>query len=260
VTDGEPALRPIGEVLAVLQAEFPDVSVSKIRFLESQGLIAPQRTASGYRQFTDSDVELLRWILRLQREQYLPLKVIRSRLRAGDGPWGDDVKDVKDEIVEEAAMPAPPVGGAEVAAAGPLSPAPPAPPEEDLWSAPASDVRLSLSDLAREAGLSEAAVGELESFGLLAKREDGFDGDALAVARVAAGFARYGVEARHLRMYKTFAEREATLFDQVLPMVTARSAEAGKERQEALADLAGLGQALRRAMLRTALGDSDGGP
>jgi DNA-binding transcriptional MerR regulator len=257
VTDGEPGFRPIGEVLAVLQAEFPDVSVSKIRFLESQGLIAPQRTASGYRQFTDSDVELLRWILRLQREQYLPLKVIRSRLRAGDGPWGDDVKDDvpdQDEVVEEAAMPAPPVGGAEVAAAGPARPAPP---EDDLWSLPSSDVRFSRSELAQEAGLTEAAVRELESFGLLAEGEDGFDGGSLAVARVAAGFARYGVEARHLRMYKTFAEREVTLFDQVLPMATPRSSAARKERQETLADLAGLGQALRLAMLRFALGDGE---
>ena len=82
-TDGS---RSIGEILDDLRGDFPDISVSKIRFLESQGLITPERSPSGYRQFTDGDLELLRWILRQQRDHYLPLKVIRRRLKEGDGP------------------------------------------------------------------------------------------------------------------------------------------------------------------------------
>jgi DNA-binding transcriptional MerR regulator len=249
VSDEDP-VHPIGAVLEALQEEFPDVSVSKIRFLEAQGLVSPARTASGYRQFSDADVELLRWILRQQRERYLPLKVIKARLRAGDGPGGVELEE---ETLEPAAPPVPPVGGAEVAAAGP---APATAPEEDLWSAP-SGPPLSRSELAREAGLSEGAVAELESYGLLARGEDGYEGEAVRVAQAAAGFARYGVEARHLRMYKTSAEREATFFEQVLP-VTSRSQASRQERREALADLARLGQFLRMAMLRSALGDGAG--
>ena len=249
------AAHPIGVVLEVLREEFPDVSVSKIRFLEAQGLVSPGRTPSGYRQFSDADVELLRWILRQQRENYLPLKVIRARLRAGDGPGRTEElkEDLEEDLLEPAAPPTPPVGGAtEVAAAGAI---PAAAPEEDLWSAP-SEAPLSRAELAREVDLSEAAISELESFGLLARGEEGFEGEALRVARAAAGFARYGVEARHLRMYKTSAEREATFFEQVLP-VTSRTEESRKERREALAELARLGQALRMAMLRSALGDGD---
>jgi DNA-binding transcriptional MerR regulator len=244
---------PIGAVLEALQEEFPDVSVSKIRFLEAQGLVSPGRTASGYRQFSDADVELLRWILRQQRDHYLPLKVIKARLRSGDRPGAAETAVPEhDGEPEPAAPPAPPVGGAEVEAAGPL---PARSPEEELWTAPAGRP-LSRSELAEQAGLPEAALAELESFGLLAPGEDGFEGEAVRVAQAAASFARYGVEARHLRMYKTFAEREATFFDQVLP-VHSRNEESRQERREALAELARLGQTLRLAMLRSALGRGD---
>ena len=87
--------RSIGEILDDLRGDFPDISVSKIRFLESQGLITPERSPSGYRQFTEGDLELLRWILRQQRDHYLPLKVIRRRLKEGDGPGQEASRDAE---------------------------------------------------------------------------------------------------------------------------------------------------------------------
>src|SRR5688572_24026604 len=106
--------RSIGEILDDLRGDFPDISVSKIRFLESQGLITPERSPSGYRQFTESDLELLRWILRLQRDHYLPLKVIRRRLKEGDGPSSEI--DVSAPVSEEQ-PPTAAQGPARVAAA-----------------------------------------------------------------------------------------------------------------------------------------------
>ncbi|HEY0398037.1 MAG TPA: MerR family transcriptional regulator, partial [Acidimicrobiia bacterium] len=107
--------RSIGEILDDLRGDFPDISVSKIRFLESQGLISPERTLSGYRQFTEEDLELLRWILRQQRDHYLPLKVIRRRLRDGDGP-GQDKEDPEAGSIPES-LPASPAAPNRTAAA-----------------------------------------------------------------------------------------------------------------------------------------------
>lgn len=316
--------RSIGEVLEELREDFPDVSVSKIRFLESQGLINPRRTPSGYRQFSDDDVELLRWILLQQREHYLPLKVIRKRLRDGDGPRAPGAGGVPqaaadgngrvhpgpeaaggseapvpvsapDAVVGPPDVPAPPASPeppgpaaappapdvpldeAEAAATegpprspeegeaaaeappAPLAPAVPLAPEEDLWPAPSAGRIYSRRDLAREAELEEGVLAELESFGLLPHRGGVFDEESLRVARLAAGFFRYGVEARHLRMYKSFAEREAAFLEQVvMPMVSPRQEESRARAREALTELARLGQALRLSMLRAALGPTSG--
>ncbi len=177
--------RSIGEILDDLRGDFPDVSVSKIRFLESQGLITPERSASGYRQFTDADLDLLRWILRQQRDHYLPLKVIRRRLKEGDGPHRE-VDVAADEAKKEASAPA------RVAAASmvvdqarlklPDPPEPSPPVEDDVWlvsdgpdpaaaSTPGpadelwpadKDASHSAADLRRQTGLDEKAIGELE--------------------------------------------------------------------------------------------------
>jgi DNA-binding transcriptional MerR regulator len=278
---GESRARSIGEVLEELVEDFPDVSVSKIRFLEAQGLIRPGRTPSGYRQFSESDVALLRWILAQQREHYLPLKVIRKRLRDGDGPGA-----------EGAAAPAPPD---EEPAGVEVSPAPEAPPADalpvawyleeegpgfeplpepvatrpvppvpaivgDLWSVAPPGRTWTPNELAKEVGLDQAAVTELAAFGLLPEEDGHLGEESLRAARAAAGFFRYGVEARHLRMYRTFAEREAALFEQViLPMASARQPDSAPRAREALAELAQLGHALRLSMLRTALGPPPGG-
>lgn len=285
---GDGKARSIGEVLEELVEDFPDISVSKIRFLEAQGLISPARTPSGYRQFSESDVALLRWILALQREHYLPLKVIRKRLKDGDGP-GIGTDAVVAGSVPAATAPAPVEPTETPAASGspapvadtlpaawyledeapgleplpqPVSirPVPPGPPViGDLWSVAPPGRHWTAAELAREVDLPEPAVSELASYGLLPEDDGGLGEESLRAARAAAGFFRYGVEARHLRMYKTFAEREAALFEQViLPMASGRQDESGPRAREALAELAHLGQALRLSMLRAALGPPPG--
>jgi len=237
--------RSIGEVLTELRVEFPDVTISKIRFLESQGLIAPERTPSGYRKFYPADVERLRWVLHQQKDNFLPLKVIRERLdlvELGAPPDGDE--------------PPPP----------PRVEAPKLPLEDQqedapnvARSAPVTGASLTREELARAAGVDDAELAELESYGLVvpASADSGralFDEEALAIARTAASFSRRGIEARHLRMYRTYAEREAGLFEQVLaPYLRQRNPEARAKAQDELAELARLGRSLRAALLRQAV-------
>jgi DNA-binding transcriptional MerR regulator len=244
--------RSIGEVIEELKDDFPDISVSKIRFLESQGLINPRRTPSGYRQFSNLDVALLRWILTLQRDHYLPLKVIRRRLRDGEGP---DTEPVEDAAPEE--QPAATV--AEPASVAPAEQAAPtaraalrAVGTESLWESKAAERVYTRAELARKAGVDEKALDELSSYGLLPEH---LDDEALRVARLAAGFMAYGVEARHLRMYKSFAEREAALLEQVvMPLLKPRREGSAARARDSLAELARLGQEMRLSMLRVALG------
>ncbi|MFN2504893.1 MAG: MerR family transcriptional regulator [Acidimicrobiales bacterium] len=231
----------IGEVLSLLKEEFPDVTISKIRFLESQGLLDPERTPSGYRKFYETDVDRLRWILRQQRENFLPLKVIKGRLRDAVG----------DPVDDDGTVPAP---------LGRPAPAPAA--SQSVESAPLTVPRtgasLTLAELATATGLEEDDLRELEKFGLLVPRRVGsnvyYDEDAMVVANLAAGFMRYGVEARHLRMYKVAGEREASFFEQVvMPMLKQRNPQARRQATETLSELSRLGQSLRAAMLRQAL-------
>ena len=239
----ERAYLSIGEVLALLKQEFPDVTISKIRFLESQGLLDPERTPSGYRKFYDADVERLRWILRQQREHFLPLKVIKGRLRGGGG---EAETEAETETAEAKA-----VGSlADVAVAPADEPAP--------LSIHQSGTSMNVSELAAATGLEEDDLRELERFGLLIGRKVGsstyYDEDALVVANLAAGFMKFGVEARHLRMYKTAGEREAGFFEQVvMPMLKQRNPQARRQAGETLQELTRLGHGLRAAMLRQAL-------
>ena len=256
--------------------------MSKIRFLESQGLITPERSPSGYRQFTESDLELLRWILRQQRDHYLPLKVIRRRLKEGDGPG----REAEVEAPSQASAPAP----ARVAAAlvavdearlklpdpqpptdddvwlvsdGPdpaASAAPSAAPTDELWPA-GGETGLSRDDICKQAGIDERAMAELESFGLLpAEESEGYGPEALRIAQACAGFLAYGVEARHLKMYKRFAEQEAAILQQVVPQASAKDPGAAAKAAGALTDLARLGAALRLSMLRVGIGPPPRGP
>ncbi|MDQ1359316.1 MAG: hypothetical protein QOG44_3689 [Acidimicrobiaceae bacterium] len=225
----------IGEVLSLLREEFPDVTISKIRFLESQGLLDPERTPSGYRKFYEEDVERLRWILRQQRENFLPLKVIKGRLV--DHPEQPALVEVPPEV-----LPAAP----EAPAATSIAPGP-------------SGGNYTLDELAEATGLSEQAIDELARFGLIGSRDVGgtayFDEEAATIAALAAGFAHHGVEARHLRMYKNAAERESALFEQiVMPLVKQRNPQARQHAATALEELGRLSSELRRALLRQALG------
>jgi DNA-binding transcriptional MerR regulator len=215
----------IGEVLAKLRADFPDVSVSKIRFLESEGLIAPARSPSGYRKFAVADVERLRYILTAQRDQYLPLRVIRERL------------------VPAAADRAGPAG---TAAAAP-----------DASGQHGQPAMLSRRELLDAAGISDEQLAELEDFGLVRRRGRQFGQDALEVARTVGGLAAYGVEARHLRAVRAAAEREMSLIEQVIaPTLRQRSAAARQDAGAAARQIAALSLRLHRALIETALAEA----
>ena len=266
----------IGEVLSLLQEEFPDITISKIRFLESQGLLDPERTPSGYRKFYEPDIERLRWILRQQRENFLPLRVIKDRLQSGAAPpAAHQSAPAAPAPTAPSAQPAP-VSPAErppehrpapspspapaprpAAVRPPLSEEPPPRGPSPLDSGP-SAVSLSRDELANACGLHERVIAELERYGLVTGRPMGrdtlYDEEALVVARLAASFMRFGVEARHLRMYKVSAEREASFFEQVvLPLVKQRNPDARRQAVTNLGELTALGESLRAAMLRQAL-------
>jgi len=246
----------IGEVLALLHDEFPDVTISKIRFLESQGLIDPERTPSGYRKFYDGDVERLRFILHEQKEHFLPLKVIKDRLDSGE-PGVDDNGNGGMAHDDETAEPAP------------VEPAERAAPTEErvpIWMvrtpAPAPPARsvstYSFEEVASAAGLTLDELREVERFGLVIGRAVGgdtlYDEHAVVAARTAGEFLRYGIEPRHLRLYRNSADREAGLIEQVImPWVKQRNPQSRAQARTSLEDLARLGAELREAILRQSL-------
>lgn len=197
-------LRSIGQVLASLKSEFPDISISKIRYLEDQKLLAPRRTPGGYRLYTHSDVQRLRTILRLQRDEFLPLRVIREELEAGAGKQRRRRRSVVDAGEEE----------------------------------------LDLDELCDRAGITADRARELEEFGLLESRvEDGqrLYGESEAdIAAACEALARFGIGARNLRAFRTAADREGSLLEAVIgPALRSRSPE---RRQAALGDLQRLAQ------------------
>ncbi|MEX0992001.1 MAG: MerR family transcriptional regulator [Actinomycetota bacterium] len=218
----------IGEVLVGLKTEYPDITISKIRFLESEGLIAPERTPSGYRKFYDPDVDRLRMILKLQRDEYLPLKVIKDRLQqqdAGDEAGGD-MPPV--EIEED--------GGSDLAE-------------------PVTGLQMSVDEMSTATGLEPERIKELESFGLICSHgPEGavyYDGDDYLVLSIVKDFLQYGVEPRHLRMYRQFAERESGFFESiVVPVLRQRNPEARKQAVGTLQDLSRASRKLKAALLR----------
>jgi DNA-binding transcriptional MerR regulator len=218
----------IGEVLVALKPEFPDVTISKIRFLESEGLIEPERTASGYRKFFDRDVDRLRTILTLQRDEYLPLRVIRERLDGGGAqgaPAGVEGREAEPE--DE-------------------------PPE------PPSSLEMTGEELSAATGVDLDVVDALTSFGLLrpatSNRPPTFGGDDLVVLRIVKDFFKYGVEPRHLTMYRHFADREATFFEQIVtPVLRQRNPEAKRLAAESLVELSRVSRRLKQALLRANL-------
>ena len=272
MTSREPEHLSIGEVLAELSDEFPDITISKIRFLESQGLVNPERTPSGYRKFYASDLTRLRWILYQQKEHFLPLKVIKERL--DDLPPGGEDRLFETTVENPSGDTPPEPTLVEVAVGDPTStPARPATRstrrapafaptlpidngDDTLLGAPGGDGRYTRAELAAAAGVDDALVAQLESYGMLApaREVDGaawFDDEALEIVRISSGFFARGIEARHLRMYRNFADREAVLFGQVLlPYVRQRNPEARTRLQEELGELASLGRQLRAALLR----------
>ena len=278
----------IGEVLGLLLEEFPDVTISKIRFLESQGLIEPERTPSGYRKFYEPDVELLRLILREQREHFLPLRVIKDRIdsgviEAGTPPRGTVHPHPADRYDEEppAATVAkhPAAGRSNPSSFGALSgngggiagrraaeqlaptPASIPRPTAEAPSTVASSPRLlpgvvvNRDELCAMAGITLAQLKSLEEYGVVHRRKgtpDLFGDEAVEIAAAAGGFLRAGVDSRHLRAWRTSVEREVGLYEQlILPSLRQRHPQARAQAMEQLEELHSLGNKLRNALMRS---------
>lgn len=260
----------IGEVLSLLQEEFPDVTISKIRFLESQGLIDPERTPSGYRKFYEADIDRLRWILLQQREHFLPLKVIKDRLEDPNGDQGALLLTASDVVVAD--QPPPPPPPAPESSAEPIWMADLARATAETKATAAAeaaqrplhtdggstDVSLTAKELAIAANLTAESLADLERYGLVVGRSLGdatyYDGDALLVATKASEYMTHGVEARHLRMFKVSAEREAGFLEQLaMPLLKQRNPQARTDAINLVEELSALGNDLRSALLRSNL-------
>ncbi|RAG80750.1 MerR family transcriptional regulator [Streptacidiphilus pinicola] len=233
VVAGRPQLLSIGAVLTELQAEFPEVTISKIRFLEAERLVEPQRTPSGYRKFSDADVERLAYVLRMQRDHYLPLRVIREHLAAldrGENP---------------PALPGP-AGAAEE----PLDVTAAITPGPSL-----SGPRLGRAELLAAAGISEQQLSDWESYGLVgADADGGFDGEMLQVARLVAELGRFGLEPRHLRAVKAAADREIGLVEQIVaPLRRHRNPQTRAHAAAMARELANLSVRLHAALVQAGL-------
>jgi DNA-binding transcriptional MerR regulator len=204
----------IGEVLVSVKTEFPDITISKIRFLESEGLIEPERTPSGYRKFYEKDVERLRSILRMQRDEYLPLKVIKERLLEQEAGPSEGAEGVEEEGVE---------------------------PVEEL-AEPPTGLQMSIEEMASATGVDRDRIKELEAFGLVCSHGPEsaryYDGDDYVV----------------LAILKHFAEREAAFFETiVMPQLRQRNPDARRAAANSLTDLARASRKLKAALLRTNL-------
>ena len=209
-------LLTIGTVCRRLQAEFPDISISKIRYLEDQGLLAPQRTQSGYRLFSEDDVERLETILRLQRDEFLPLRVIRQELASPTGA-GKERRRRR--------------------AAGLADP----------------DDELDLADLCDRAAITPELARELEEYGLLQPRREGgeklYPAGDVEIAVACSKLSRFGISGRHLRTFRTAADREAGLLEQlVAPSLRSRNADRREAAVQQLQTLAEVAQELSQLL------------
>jgi DNA-binding transcriptional MerR regulator len=218
----------IGEVLAHLRTEFPDTTISKLRFLEAEGLVDPQRTASGYRKYSWNDVSRLRFVLTAQRDQYLPLRVIREQLEQLE--QGDSGTPQRPSLV----------------AVGPAG---------DVPVVDNGVSRVSRDDLVDRSGVTDELLTELEKLGLVRARPPGwYDGDAVVIVEAVVGLTRHGLELRHLRAFRAGADREVGLFTQLLaPLVRQHDPAAKARAAETARELQALSQRLHAALVRAGL-------
>lgn len=254
------AYMTIGEVLGLLRGEFPDVTISKIRFLESEGLIEPARTPSGYRKFSHADVDRLRFILAAQRDHYLPLRVIKERLAARDGGEHTDRADGGHGEVRGSPAAAPGAGRrprtlvAADAGADDVGFSLPAAPTAPGTSSPVALTRRQLID---GAAIDEPLLARLEEFGLIRRTGGHYDGEALAIAKAAAALGSFGFEARHLRAVKAAAEREVGLIEQVIaPLLRRRTPGAHGQAEDTAHQIAALTLRLHTVLVSKGLKDT----
>ena len=229
------AAMSIGEVLAQLRADFPDVTVSKIRLWETEGLVEPARTASGYRKFSHDDVERLRYAMTLQRDRYWPLRRIREHL---------------DAVQRGAEDPVPGAGGPRPAPA----------PGADAGDTPsflraAGSTRLSPQELCSRASLSTEQLAALVAFGLVQPSASGWYDEVSAEVATAAGeLSAFGIEPRHLRAFRTAAEREVGLVEQVVsPLLGQRGASSRARADDMASEISALSLRLHAALVRAGL-------
>src|SRR4051794_9241289 len=226
----------IGEVIALLSPEFPDVSVSKLRLWESEGLVEPARTASGYRKFSHQDVERLRYAMTLQRERYWPLRKIRDHLDAVS-------RGAEEPLLGAAGLRAAPDADGD---------GPPEPVDNPLRGN--GPVRLSAAELCARSRLDVDELEALVGFGLLAPSGSGwYDANALTVAVAAAELSRFGIQARHLRSFRTAADREVGLVEQVVSPLRPGSSSGRGRADEAAQEVAAAALRLHAALVRSGL-------
>ncbi len=227
----------IGQVLDQLRPDFAGVTIPKIRFLEDKGLVKPERTASGYRKFSGDDVTRLRYILRMQRDHYLPLKIIGEHLDAIDRGLEPPPIDSVVPTVPKVALSA------------------------DGLPSPESfrrhgDLRLSRRELIKIANIDEDLLSQLEQYGLIAARPGTgqFDSDALVLAQTARELSVFGFEPRHLRAFKTAADRQVGLVQQVVaPLARAGDAAARGRVEETTNEIAALSVRLHATLVKVGL-------
>ncbi|MBZ5738938.1 transcriptional regulator FtsR [Nocardioides mangrovi] len=230
----------IGEVLDRLRPDFPGITIPKIRFLEDKGLIKPERTPAGYRKFSTDDVERLRYVLRMQRDHYLPLKVIGEHLDAIDRGLEPPPIDPVVPTVPKVAL-----------AADGL-------PSADSFRR-TDQLRLSRRELVKIAEISEELLDQLQQFGLITPRPGTghYDTDALVVATTARELADYGFEPRHLRAFKTAADREVGLVEQVVaPHKRGHDPAARARAEETVSEIAALSVRLHATLVKSGLRSS----
>jgi len=225
----------IGAVCKALSQEFPDISISKIRYLEDQKLLMPRRTAGGYRLYSTNDVSRLRTILRLQRDEFLPLRVIRQELAAGRS---------EPEVAQSSAQD----GGA------PTDARPGAALRRLTFSIAQRGALYSLEDVVEDTGADPRLIAELEDYGIIKGDPRGgtkyYDETEREIARAVSELSRYGVAGRNLRVFKTSAERESALLQQILaPALRSRNPERRKEAVGALENLAAVASHLKHLLL-----------
>ena len=225
-------LLTIGEVLNQVRSEFDDISISKIRFLEAEGLIVPSRTKSGYRKFSSSDVDKLRYILRMQRDHYLPLKVIKEHIEAIDRGLKPEI----DEIVK------PKVPSALV--------------DLNQLGIKKSNIRVTREELIANTSITDQDLKESEDYGLIKVLADKrhYDDIAVKTARVIAALSGFGLEPRHLKFLKSGSDRESSLIKQVAsPMSRSKRPDAGEQALEMMREISNLTNQLHFILVSSTL-------
>lgn len=225
-------LLTIGEVLNQVRSEFDDISISKIRFLEAEGLIVPSRTKSGYRKFSSSDVDKLRYILRMQRDHYLPLKVIKEHIEAIDRGLKPELDQIDKPKVPSSLV------------------------DLNYVGIKKSNIRVTREELIANTSISDQDLKESEDYGLIKVLADKrhYDDNAVRTARVIAALSGFGLEPRHLKFLKSGSDRESSLIKQIAsPMSRSKRPDAGEQALEMMREISNLTNQLHFILVSSTL-------